>query len=131
MSRTVCYKFGCLLLALALVLGAFGTAFAARWRCEDLDFAIMNNSGKTIKRVYLSPSEYDEWVPADKMNDYPLHHGEYVEVDFPDRCELSQPYDLRVEYRDGSYDEWTDVDLYQANEMAIESVGSTSFLTTR
>lgn len=129
-------RYGCLLLVVACVLGVFapsGTAFAAKIRCEDLNFTIVNNSGKTIDKIYLSPSHYSDWAPEDGMTHYPLHHGEYLDVDFPDRCNYYvQPYyDLRVEYRDGSYDEWTELDLYKINKMGIESVGEASFLTAR
>ena len=123
-------KFFAFLAMAALVIGTLVPVAMGERRIVRAapDFTLVNNSGRTIVNVYLSPSKYADWAPEDELNDRPLRHGESIEIDFVDRWDHIQPYDLRVEYSNGTYDEWMELDLYHIYEMGIERNGASSYL---
>lgn len=97
-------KFAAVLCAAALFL-ATGSAAALNL------VEIHNLTGKTITYLYVSPSGADSWeedvLAPDVLNIRTLEHGYYCEVNL----EMADWYDLKAVYRDGSSDEYYQINV--------------------
>jgi hypothetical protein len=88
-----------ILIAFALLLGA-GTVAATPAQAQNR-FWLVNNSGLTIERAYVSPSRLSEWG-SDILGRTTLPAGEQVRVSPAARdCEL----DIKVQYEGGQEEE--------------------------
>ena len=118
-------------LSILLVLAMVSVAFAARSN-REMKLRLVNRTGKTIVAVYLKPSRFDDWLIEDELNDdRPLYNGEFIDMKFYDRSEHREPHDIMIEFRDGTYDEWTGLDFGEFDEMTFEKDGATSYRLTR
>lgn len=76
---------------------------------HNLDFALTNFTGSTMRAVYLSPSDSTGWeenvLGGDKLED-----GGTVNIRFNSE-EKASFWDLRVEATDGYYAEWKSLNL--------------------
>jgi hypothetical protein len=103
MKRTAVF----LSLLLVLALGAFSQTF---------DFTLMNKTGYTIDKVFVSPAGDDEWG-EDVLGEDQLKNNKSFEIKFPADYEAIllafdvDKYDMKCEYTDGSSDEWTGLKL--------------------
>ena len=89
--------------AAAMLLWAI-PAFAA-----DQDFTLHNKTGRTMKALFVSPSDKDSWGP-DILGEDTLADGADVSIKF-DRNEDECKWDVRGEFEDGTYAEVRDVDF--------------------
>ena len=119
------------LAVLLILVIAAGSAFAAR-RNREMKLRLVNHTGKTIVTVYLKPSKYGDYEEEDELNeDSPLRNGEFIDMKFFDKTEHREPHDIMIVFRDGSYDEWTELNFDEFDEMTFERDGATSYRLTR
>ncbi|QJR13980.1 hypothetical protein [Usitatibacter palustris] len=91
-------------LALAAGLGFAGSTFAEN---AALDFKLVNKTGYTIEKVYISPSKKDSW--GKPINAKPIKNGDHLNVKWKDAAK-AQDYDLRAVYKDGGAPVWKSLD---------------------
>ena len=119
------------LAVLLILVIAAGSAFAAR-RNREMKLRLVNHTGKTIVTVYLKPSKYGDYEEEDELNeDSPLRNGEFIDMKFFDKTEHREPHDIMIVFRDGSYDEWTELNFDEFDEMTFDRDGATSYRLTR
>ena len=85
-------------LAAPLALAAAAILAPNAYADSDLDFAIENATGYTIKEVYLSPTKKDNW--GKQVLSSPLKNGEKRKIVFKSTAKV-QAYDLKAVYADG------------------------------
>ncbi len=101
------------ILALALVLGFVVSAQAA-----DLDFDLVNDTGYSIKAVYVSPTSLEEW--GDNILEGKLKDGESLPITFHPKTTATQ-WDLRVSWADGSGDVfWRKLKLEEISALTLQ-----------
>lgn len=88
---------------------------------RKLDFTLVNKTGLTIDKVFVSPSKDDEWG-EDVMGKDVLKNGESVEIQFS-RKETTCMWDLKIVDEEDDSVEWTDLDLCKANEITLKYEG--------
>ena len=84
-----------------------------------LDFTLVNDTGYTIDKVFISPSKQEKWGedvmgPNDTVPD-----GKSVHIRFSREHEKDAKWDLKIEFTDGEYRYWTDLDLTSISEITI------------
>jgi hypothetical protein len=70
------------------------------------NFWLLNNTGRKIERVYVTPHDTDAPWGSDILGDTELPNGIGTTVRFLDnssRC----VYDIRIEFTDGSHEDYT------------------------
>lgn len=103
------------LLSLVAVAGAFAQVF---------DFTVVNDTGYTINSLFVTPSDSTKWGD-DVLGRDQLKDEEEVDIVFPKLYEAMllafgvDLYDLRIEYTDGTYDEYYDLKLEEINELTL------------
>lgn len=90
-------------LALSLVTGSALAQPALQ------DFTLLNMTGGTIERVYVSASQYDLWG-RDVLGRGVLMHGDSTRVRFPPSNDVCG-YDIKVAYAGGEEVQWEGVNL--------------------
>lgn len=84
-----------------------------------LDFQLYNRTGVNIKRLYMSPSNTQDWE-EDLMHGRMLMHGADVLIEFqPEHTATS--WDLRVEDSEGGALIFEDLDLSQTQQLILNS----------
>lgn len=102
--------------ALLLVLGLTPSVVRAE---SALDFTLVNDTGYTIDKVFISPSKQEAWGedvmgPNDQVPD-----GKSVHIRFSREHEKDSKWDLKIEFTDGEYRYWTDLDLTSISEITV------------
>lgn len=106
------------LVAAMLVLAA--TASFA----QVFDFTVHNATGYDIDSVYVAPANDDKWGD-DVMGEDQLEDGKSVEIKFDKVYEAAllllnvDKYDLRIEYSDGSSEEYYDLKLEDITDLTL------------
>lgn len=97
---------------LAMAAGA-ALVLAAPAQAEDWDFILINDSGKEIKGVELTPSGGTEWqkevVDAERKKEA-LTHGKRTTVHF-DKGASQCRYDVRATFADETTTVWTGINV--------------------
>ncbi len=92
---------------------ASGQVFAG-----DADFTLVNRTGYTLREIYVSPSNKEEWG-KDRMGNNVLENGKSRLFKFSDKSSCEQ--DLKVVFEDDSSEEtWEDVDLCELSKITIK-----------
>ncbi len=101
-------------LAVLMMTVAIGTAFAG-----PQDFVLVNNTGRPIYYLNVSPADAKEWMP-DILGSKILENGDKARVTFQgmDGVKL---WDLQAEFEDGSSIVWYDIDLYSYRGITLNS----------
>ncbi len=81
------------------------------------DFTLHNETGKTIKEVYIAPHSDEEWG-EDVMGDDVLENGEEVDIEF-DPKEKADSWDMRVVFSDGKVTVWTKLMLTDITDVTL------------
>ena len=103
----------------AAALLASVQVYAAQNR--KLDFTLVNKTGLTIDKVFVSPADDDQWG-EDVMGKDVLKNNESVEIQFS-RSETTCNWDLKIVDAEGDSVEWTKLDLCKANEITLKYEG--------
>ena len=126
------FKFAFLaLLVTSLVFGAL-IAEAGRHHHDDdyyydddyrgsISFRLENNTGYTIRRVYVSPSAKDDWQSC-KISGGSIEDGESATVSF-DTNSNARYWDLRCVYTNGREVNWYGVNLPQSRVVEVYKEG--------
>ena len=86
---------------------------------SELDFKLINDTGKEINSVYLAPSGSEEWGDDILGKGVRLGHGESADITFTRAAEKMKDWHLMVQFNDGSTITWTDLDLTGINELTL------------
>src|ERR1700748_836665 len=101
------------------VLAVLGLAPSTVRAESALDFTLVNDTGYTIDKVFVSPTKMEEWG-ADVMGpDDQVPDGKSVHIHFSRAAEKETKWDLKIEFTDGEYRYWTGLDLSTINEVTI------------
>jgi hypothetical protein len=102
-------------LAALLVFAVNSVAFA------NVNFKIVNETGKTITQIYISPISEKNWKL--QSTDF-VPNGEYTFIDFDPSPFLPRPmlryFDIGVNYDDFSQETWFGLDLYNYEEIHLQ-----------
>lgn len=112
----------------AFLLAAILVPFAVSARANDLqhfafpvagdqDFVLVNNTNVEIYALYVTPHSAAEWGD-DILGVDTLPPGEEVLITFA-RNEKYKFWDLRVEDEDGSYIEWSKLNLLKISQVKL------------
>jgi hypothetical protein len=85
----------------------------------ELDFKLINDTGKEINSVYLAPSGSEEWGADILGKGVRLGDGESANVTFSRAAEKMKDWHLMVQFNDGSTITWTDLDLTGISELTL------------
>jgi hypothetical protein len=102
-----------LVAAAALLVATASTAFAD----GKQDFDLVNRTGYTIDKVFVSPSNSNDWED-DVLGRDVLDDGEKVHIRFS-RAAKSCKWDLKVVYSDSETSEWDEFDLCEVSKITI------------
>ena len=106
-----------LTLLFVVVLSAGNTAEAG-----VQDFSIVNYSGRTIYKLYVSRSDHSIWE-EDILGDSILSHGNFIKIRFPPE-ERGRFWDIKVTFRDGHSWRWSGIDLTGTDRIIIDGKGT-------
>lgn len=81
------------------------------------DFVLVNQTGVEIDKVFISPSDVDEWG-SDILGQDTLPSGQSVEIKFS-RSEKAAKWDLRIEDSKGTSIEWEDLNLLEISKVTL------------
>jgi hypothetical protein len=107
-------------LVLAVLLGTLGTG--AQSRTDRRNFWALNNTGKVIRALNVSPHERNHWGP-NVLNGTRLPNGIGTTIKFDPEVPSSCYFDFRLTFEDG------DVQLYQQGRN-ICALGAVQFNDT-
>lgn len=111
-----------LISSFAAVVAALAMAFAiipTTGRADSaLDFTLVNDTGYTLDKGFVSPTKADEWG-EDIMGKDQVPDGKSVKIHFTRAHEEHARWDLKVVFTDGESRYWTDLDLSSISEITI------------
>jgi len=108
-------------LSFAALLAVLVLAFAApsQTRAESaLDFVLVNDTGYTIDKIFVSPTKTEEWG-EDVMGQDQLEDGKSVKIHFNRSHEGISKWDIKVVFTDNENRYWTGLDLSSISEVTI------------
>ena len=100
---------------------AANTAAAPATVGSAQDFTVINKTGVIIDKLYVSPSDKDEWQD-DILGQDQLADGASVDIKFHPK-EKTAKWDLRIEDTKGNAIEWTDLDLTEISKLTLHYDG--------
>ena len=83
----------------------------------DQDFTVVNNTGVEIHALYVSPADKNNWG-EDILGQDTLAAGGSADIEF-DAEEEAEKWDLRIEDKEGTSIEWTDLDLTEIAKVTL------------
>ena len=90
------------------------SSFAAE---GDLDFTLVNKTGKILDQVYVGPTTSEEWG-SDIMGKDVVGEDESVRITFHPKA-TAKHWDLKIVFQDGSSSVWTNFDLTTIDEITV------------
>jgi len=108
-----------LVILASFVILAAGLGLSAAQN-KVLDFKIVNKTGVTIEKIFISPADVNDWE-EDVMDVNVLEPGETVEVKFS-VDETKKIWDLKVEDHEGTAIIWENLDLSKVNVLTLKIV---------
>ena len=102
--------------ALLVILGLAPSAVRAD---SVLDFTLVNDTGYTIDKVFVSPSKLEEWGEDVMGPDDQVPDGKSVKIHFSRAHEKDTKWDLKIVFTDNEYRYWTNLDLSTISEVTI------------
>jgi hypothetical protein len=82
------------------------------------DFQLDNETGYTIKNLYISPTSTNDWQ-EDVLGQDTLDNGAAVDIHFPGGRGETCEWDMKITYNDDSSHEWTSVNLCSIAKVTI------------
>ena len=82
------------------------------------DFDLDNETGYTIKNLYISPTTTNDWQ-EDVLGVDTLDNGQSVHIHFPGGRGETCEWDLKISYEDDSSHQWMNVNLCSINKVTI------------
>ena len=81
------------------------------------DFTLVNQTGVEIDKVFISPSDKDDWE-EDILGKDTLPSGQSVDIKFH-RSETAANWDLKVEDKQGNAIEWENLNLLKISKVTL------------
>ncbi len=97
----------------AMALSALGTA---AWAAAQ-DFTIVNDTGRTVMAINVSPTGEDDWGP-DLLGSQVMADGVTASVTF-DMDEARCLWDIRATFDDGAVGDWRGLDLCEISTITL------------
>ncbi len=100
----------------AVVLATLSPAIAG----SNLDFTLINQTGYSIKEIYIAPSSQEEWESTDKVElPRSIKDEESVDITFSPKAEASK-WDLKIIWVDGGDAvEWLGFNLTEISKITL------------
>jgi len=114
------YKRKIAVLLMICAAGLLAGAVVLRAQNIRFDFTLVNKTGVDIIKVFISPSEEDDWG-EDVLDVDVLEDAESVELEF-DEEEVAELWDLKVEDEDGTAIIWEGLDLTEIMSCTLKIV---------
>lgn len=93
---------------------------------DELDFTLVNQTGRDIHYLYVAPNQSDDWGD-DLLGENILINRDQIDIRFSPKSTAAF-WDLQVEYEDGSSSNWEGLDLGKINVLTIRiEKGKASF----
>ncbi|MFN8632518.1 MAG: argininosuccinate lyase [Chloroflexota bacterium] len=102
------------LVALSVLMLSTATAFA-----DPRDFELVNNTGRDITEIYVTPSNLDDWGDNLLTETQYLPSGNKVPIHFKRFTEGNCFYDVKVVTSDGAEGELNQVNLCETNTVTF------------
>jgi PDZ domain-containing secreted protein len=83
-----------------------------------LDFVLVNDTGYTIDKIFVSPTKIEAWG-EDVMGQDQLEDGKSVKIHFSREHEKDTKWDIKVVFTDDENRYWTGLDLSAISEVTI------------
>lgn len=96
---------------------AANTAAAPATAGAAQDFTLVNKTGVVIDKLFVSPSDKDDWQD-DILGQDQLADGASLEIKFHPK-EKAAKWDLRIEDTKGNYIEWNDLNLTEIEKVTL------------
>lgn len=96
---------------------ASNTAAAPAASGANQDFTVVNKTGVIIDKLFVSPSEKDDWQ-EDILGKDVLADGESLEIKFHPK-EKIEKWDLKIEDSKGQSIEWHDLKLTEISKVTL------------
>lgn len=93
---------------------------------DKKNFLFVNNSGRTIKSLYIYRSHYYSMWPADMLGMKLLRNGESVNLSYDDKFRY---FDIKVVFSEGESKSWSDCDFSSLEKLTLRSRNDTYYLT--
>lgn len=106
-----------LIMALLILVASAGSLAAQN---KVLDFKLVNKTGVTIEKIFISPADVNDWE-EDVLDVNTLEDGETVEVKFS-VDETKKIWDLKVEDHEGTAIIWENLDLSKVAVLTLKIV---------
>ena len=114
------------MLLVAVVLMFAGQFVYPEPASADIVFQLVNNSGKTFKKIWVGPSSNGIWVDRDRFRNKDgystsLRSGYHMDL-YPNMSGRSdvQFWDIKVVTTDGKKYEWHNIDLFNIYQVEID-----------
>jgi hypothetical protein len=106
-----------------LILSLFAVALATLSPAiagSNLDFTLVNQTGYSIKEIYIAPSSQEEWEATDKVElPRSIKDEESVDIEFNPKAEASK-WDLKIIWVDGGDAvEWLGFNLTEISKITL------------
>ena len=102
--------------ALLVILSLIPSAAHAE---SALDFVLVNDTGYTIDKVFVSPAKIEQWGEDVMGPDDQVPDGKSVKIHFTRAHEKDTKWDLKIVFTDNEYRYWTNLDLSTISEVTI------------
>lgn len=107
---------------LFLVAAIFSLAITGTASAGKQDFILVNQTGRDILNVYITPSNSYYW-DSDILGRDVLMNGETADIHFS-RSETDRYWDLKVDFADGNDFVWTNLDLFAISKIVLKFDGA-------
>lgn len=84
-----------------------------------LDFVLVNDTGYTIDKVFISPNKMDQWGEDVMGPDDQVPDGKSVKIHFSREHEKTTKWDIKIVFTDNENRFWTNLDLSTISEVTI------------
>jgi hypothetical protein len=106
-------------LAIVTVL-TFNAVTASPAKADSaLDFVLVNDTGYTIDKVFVSPTKMEEWGEDVMGPDDVVPDGKSVKIHFSRAHEKETKWDIKIVFDDGENRYWTNLDLSAISEVTV------------
>ena len=109
-------------LKLFLVAAIFSIAITGTASAGKQDFVLVNQTGRDIINIYISPSSTYYWND-DILGTDILQNGETADIHFH-RSETDRYWDMKVDFADGNDYVWTNFDLFAVSKIVLKFDGA-------
>lgn len=97
-----------------LATGLFASSPAL---ADKRDFRLVNDTGHTVREVYVSPTKTNDWE-EDVLDVDVLPDNDSVDISFDDKNKTCI-YDMKLVYKDNDTEEWDNINLCEVSKLTV------------